>query len=304
MALLRATALVVAIAAAATSSALLRRSALRRAPAPVDVLLDVPAIPGVIARPLAFGFNSLLSDFTFIESIQALAMRKADLPDDQSAGLDRRLYRLLDYSIEVDPRFVGAYRFAGAALPHETADGKKILGVFAAVEILERGVRQRPDTWHIPFLLGFLQAYYLEDYASAGKNLALAAHDAGAPRYLGLLATRMAAQGGDLETALQLAQTMMAQANEEDTRKQWMARVEDLLMERDLRRIEEAAARYREQRGGPPQSVAALVSAGLLPAAPQEPHGGRYLIGPDGTARSTASERLRVFGGSARVEVK
>src|SRR5262249_31967309 len=145
---------------------------------------------------------------------------------------DRRLYRLLEYSVEVDPKFAGAYRFAGAALPHETVDGKA-LGGLGATSILEKGVRERPDDWHVPFLLGFLQSYYLHDFAAAGRSFALAARNPGAPKYVGLLSTRLAARGGTLDTALELAQAMLSQANEEDTKRAWQQRVQALTMEQD-----------------------------------------------------------------------
>jgi hypothetical protein len=299
---IRGAAVTVILAAGAAASALLRISSQRLAPEPVETLYDVPPIPGDVARPLSFGFGSLLADFTFLEAIQVLAPRHGDWSAEQYAGPDRRLNRLLDYSVEVDPKFAGAYRFAGAALPHETNDGKA-LGVLPAISILERGARQRPDVWLIPFMLGFLESYYLRDYAEAGKYLSMAAQDPGAPPYLGLLATRVSAQGGELITALALAQTMLAQANEEETRRDWQARVEALEMERDLRAIEAASARFKAERGRAPSSVGELLAAGLLPREPVEPHGGRYLINPDGTARSTAAQRLRVFGGAGRLEV-
>jgi len=74
-------------------------------------------------------------------------------------------------------------------------------------------------------------------------------------------------------------------------------------MERDLRAIEDAAQRYREMKGVQARSVRALVSAGLLPGAPLEPHGGHYVLEGDGTARSTAAERLRVYGINENLEI-
>jgi hypothetical protein len=292
-----------ALAAGTASAVALRQAAENLAPPPVETLYDVPPIPGDVARPLAFGFRSLLADFTFLEAIQVLAPRTANWPWQKYAGVDRRLHRLLDYSVEVDPKFAGAYRFAGAALPHETRDGKA-LGVLAAVSILERGARERPDVWNIPFLLGFLETYYLRDYVAAGKNLTIAAKDPGAPSYLGLLATRVTAQGGEVTTALAMAQTMLAEANEEETRREWQGRVEALEVERDLRAIEAANARFQAERGRFASSVTELLAAGFLSREPVEPHGGRYLIDADGRARSTnGGERLRIFGGAARLEV-
>jgi hypothetical protein len=96
---------------------------------------------------------------------------------------------------------------------------------------------------------------------------------------------------------------MLTQANEDETRKTWQDRVDALHMERDLRAIEDAAQRYREIKGMPPRSVPALVAAGFLPGIPPEPHGGHYVLEGDGTARSTAVERLRAYGLSQRLEI-
>jgi len=299
---LRSNAAVLVFALAVGAASLLRTSARNRAPAAIDEEIDVPPIPGDVARALTFGFRSLLADFTLLQAIQVLPTRHGDMSAETAAPLDRRLFRLLEYSVEVDPKFGGAYRFAAAALPHESGDDK-VFGVLGAVQILEKGLRERPDDWHMGFLLGFLQSYYLRDFPAAARSLAAAAEQRGAPPWLGLLATRLAAQGGEMQIATSLAEAMLAQANEEETRKQWQDRVDALHMERDLRAIEEAAQRYREIKGVPPRSVHALVSAGLLPAVPREPHGGRYLIDADGTARSTAAERLRAHGLSTRFEI-
>jgi hypothetical protein len=288
--------------ASVSAAAYLRKSAQNLAPVPVDIAFDVPPMPEAVAAPLTFGFRSLLADFTFLEAIQLLAQRKGDAPSAATLPLDRRLSNLLSYATNVDPKFAGAYRFAGAALTHETVDGKA-MGVLAAVQLLEKGVRERPDEWRIGLSLGFLRAYYLRDYAGAAAALAEAARDPKAPRYLGLLATRMAAQGGELQMATTMAEAMLQHANEEETRREWQDRVNALHMERDLRAIEEAAQRYHGQRGTWPTSVLALVVGGFLAEEPQEPHGGRYVLGPNGEARSTVADRLRVYGGSAGLEV-
>lgn len=288
--------------ALATAAVALRISAQQRAPADVETEADIPPIPGDVARALTFGFASLLADFTLLQAIQLLPQRHGDMPPEVAGPMDRRLFRLLDYCVELDPKFTGAYRFAGAALPHETMDGK-VFGVLNGVQILEKGLRERPDDWHMGFLLGFLQSYYLRDFAAAARSFSIAARQPRAPAYVGLLATRLAAQGGELQMATSLAEAMLAQANEEETRKEWRQRVDALHMERDLRAIEEAAQRYRAARGTLPKSVQSLVASGFLPEMPREPHGGRYLIDADGAARSTGAERLRAFGLHSRFEV-
>jgi hypothetical protein len=299
---MRAVIVAIAISGLGLSTGALRRSAHEAAPPAVNTQIDVPAIPGEVAGPLAFGFRSLVADATFLEAIQLLAIRKTSLPSTETIGLDRTLTLLLTYSTEMDPKFAGAYRFAGYALPHETVDGKA-MGVLAAVSLLERGVRERPDDWTLSLTLGFLQSYYLHDFRRASRTLALAAKTHGAPPYLALLATRVGAQAGDLETATSMAELMLAQANEDRARREWEERVEALHMERDLQAIDAAVQRYRSEHGAPPRSLQMLVAAGYLRGVPREPHGGAYVIDGDGTARSTAAERLRVYGGPTTLEV-
>src|SRR5207237_6066264 len=273
----RGSAILLAFAVAVFAAAVLRTSA--RAPSPVatDAVIDIPPIPGDVARALTFGFRPLLADFTLLQAIQVLPLRHGDMPPEIAAPIDRQLFRLLEYSVEIDPKFSGAYRFAAAALPHESGDGK-VYGVLNAIQILEKGLRECPDEWQMGFLLGFLQSYYLRDFPAAARSFAAAASLPRAPLWVGLLATRLAAQGGELQIATSLAEAMLVHANEEGTRKEWQDRVDALHMERDLRTIGDAAQRYREARGVPARSVQALAAAGFLPVVPHEPPGGPYVL--------------------------
>ena len=284
--------------AAIALTAVARHHGDRVRPPIVETQLEVPAFPAEVARPLAFGFRSLLADLTFLEAIQVLAQRKADVTYAGAVPLDRRLQRLITYSVDVDPRFAGAYRLAGTALPHETID-RKVSGVLGAAQILRQGVRERPDDWHIPFLLGFLESYYLGDMGEAGRHFALAAGLPNAPGYLGLLATRVEAHGGDLASATQIAETMAAQAQEEDARKQWDERLLLLREEKEIQALESAVAHWRELHGSAPHALDELVAAGWLRSLPQEPHGTSYLVDEDGSVHPTVVYRLRIFGDTA-----
>ena len=88
---------------------------------------------------------------------------------------------------------------------------------------------------------------------------------------------------------------MAEQASEESSQREWEERLLDLRMERQLREIEAAAARYAARTGDQAPSLAALVKTGDLSEFPREPHGGHYLL-QGGEARSTAKERLRIRG--------
>jgi hypothetical protein len=256
------------------------------------VAFDVPPFPSEVARPFSFGLRSLVADITFLEAIQVYGARKVGQSYAEGLAEDRRLARLLDYSTELDPQFRGAYRFGGNALIHATPDGKAA-GVFAAEALLARGLVNRPDDWRIAFLLGFIRNYYLNKRAEAASHFAVAASLPGAPKYIPFLATRLAADVGDLGFAEQLAQVMLSQATEEATRHEWEDRLLDLAMERHLRAIEAALAKFAARTGHPPRHLQDLVAAGELAAIPAEPRGGAYELDEKGAPRSTVRERLR-----------
>ena len=278
-----------------TAAWMLRLRAEELRPETSEAAFDVPPFPVEVARPFSFGLSAFAADLTFLEAVQVHGARKSSNPPAEQEAQDRALARLLDYTVEMDPLFGGAYRFAGSALPRHTLDGKA-KNVLAAEQILRKGVRERPDDWRIAFQLGFVESFYLAKMGDAARAMAQAAALPGAPRYIGFLATRLAADAGALDMGEQLAAAMEATATEEATREAWHQRLLDLRMERDLRALEAAAARFKARTGHESPSLAALVQAGDLAGLPEEPHGGQYTLLPDGEARSSAAPRLRVRG--------
>jgi hypothetical protein len=265
-------------------------------PRDANASIDVPPLPAEVARPFAFGMRSLAADLTFLETIQVHGARKNNQPEREAQHDDRLQARLLTYTTNLDEKFAGAYRYAGTTLPRHTLDGKAY-GVLDAWSLLRKGARERPDDWKIAFELGFIEAYYLGQMADAAEHLAAAARQPHAPAYLGLLATRLAADAGDLGIAQQMAETMAAEASDDEARQDWTTRLLDLKMERTLRAIDAAAKRYQVRTGARPPSVEALLAAQDLPPLPPEPHGGRFVLDPyTGEARSTAAQRLRFRG--------
>ncbi|TMA28769.1 MAG: hypothetical protein E6J78_05005 [Deltaproteobacteria bacterium] len=271
-----------------------RESADRLRPSPPATTFDVPPIPTDVARPLSFGFASVGADLAFLEAVQVHGGRKTNRSERSEAAADRALARLVRYAVEMDPKYRGAYRFAGMALIRHTTDGKAV-NVLVAEQILQQGTRERPDDWQIFFNLGFIQSYYLGHMADAAESLWRASRLKGAPKYLGLLATRLAADAGDMRVARALAEEMVTRASEESTRAEWDARLRDIEMEERARFLDQAVSRFRELRGHDPDSLQDLVRAGILREIPTEPHGGRFLI-EDGVVVSSEGGRLRVRG--------
>jgi len=76
----RGSAILLAFAVAVFAAAVLRTSARTHAPVATDAVIDIPPIPGDVARALTFGFRPLLADFTLLQAIQLLPLRHGDMP--------------------------------------------------------------------------------------------------------------------------------------------------------------------------------------------------------------------------------
>gem|GEM_PF-371814 len=278
------------LVAALVSAAALRSRADRLRPPAPEVAYDIPPFPAEVARPLSFGFASLVADLTFLEAIQILGTRKSSWSAARGMHEDRALARLLDYATAMDRKFALAYRFTGMGITRHSADGKAT-GVLPGRQILERGAAECPNDWQILFYLGFFNTFYLGDSAAAGRALAQAALLPQAPRYLGLLATRLSADAGQLESARQMAEQMALQATEPEAHEEWVARLKDIQMESDLRALEAARTRYLAKAGHEPRTLSELVAANELRAIPVEPHGGVYRLS-EGAFTSTGGQRL------------
>lgn len=237
------------------------------------------------ARPALLGYDALAADVVWLQAIQYTGDRLAtgrDLPG---------LYPFLDATTELDPKYQVVYYLGGTALvaldrrPDE------------AVRLLEKGLRSLPDDWQVPFLLGYTHLFYYQDYAAAARYIEDAARKVGHQTYLTALAARLHAQAGSPDTALAFLDGMRRGTTDPAVRAGIEQRMAEVVVDRDLRAIEAAAARFREARGRLPETVEEVTRAGYLDAVPKEPFGGRYRIDPaTGAASSTSGHgRLKVY---------
>jgi len=236
-------------------------------------------------RPfLSFGFRNFLADLVWLEAVQVSGSRK------MTPGDYDRLSIFLQTVINFDPRFKVPYLLGGLIL------GESWGHVPEAVRILEKGMENHPSDWRFPFYLGFTQYFSLGDPQEAGITMEAASRIPGSPPYLPLLASRMLVEGRNPETALALLSGMVSQETDPAREKVLRKRILDVTAERDIQMLERAVAEYRRRTESAPANLADLVREGFVRTIPPEPHGGRYLLSPDGTVRSSEMrDRLRVF---------
>jgi hypothetical protein len=251
-------------------------------PEPVRPSLLVP----LSHRPaLSLGFRNFLADVAWLEAVQVAGNRKLGRADYD------RLVELLGTVFRLDPHFLVPYLFGGILLGDSPDHGP------AALAILERGEKEFPLEWRLPFYAGYIHYFTLGNAAEGGVDILRASRIPGSPSYFPLLASRMLAEGNRPETALAFLRELVN--NEKDPRRMRVLeeRIRQVVVERDLQSLEKAVSEYKARMGASPGRLADLVDAGIIPRIPQEPNGGRYVMTPDGTVRSDRAPggRLKVL---------
>lgn len=236
-------------------------------------------------RPgLAFGFRNVLSDVVWLQAVQVSGKKDLVRPDYD------RLYRLLDAVSNYDSRFLVPYLLGGLVLGESPNHARE------AFRTLDRGWRNHPREWRLPFYMGYTSYFILGDPLEGGRLMQEASRLPGSPAYLPRLSARMLVEAKAPETALSFLQEMIAKETDPQRRDVLIRRAIEVAVERDIQRIERAAEEYRVARGKAPGSLDDLVTAGLLRAVPEEPNGGRYYLSDDGQVRSSRiKQRLKVY---------
>lgn len=240
---------------------------------------------GISLHPsFTFGFRNLFADLSWLGAVQVAGTRKLTRNEYD------RLALMIQTVIQFDPRFKVPYLLGGLLL------GDSRPHVPEALKILQQGRANHPDDWRFPFYLGYLHYFPLGDPVEGGKALESAAKIENSPPYLALLAARMFSEGRKPETALRFLNRMMKEENDPARLEVLRRRIREVVAERDMQRLESAVDAYRGKTGRIPKALSDLVREGMIARVPEEPHGGRYLLSPDGKIGSSrVRERLKVF---------
>lgn len=264
------------------------------------VLSEPPARPltramtGVVAfnpqllRVLWAGFHALAADFYWVRTCEQMGMAsKAE--EYRDVGVWANL------ATDLDPKFKLVYGFAAVAMPFNLGRNNWVNGD-ESTALLRKGLVQYPNEFWFEFLLAHNLIFYQKDFAAAGELLRTLAGRPNAPRFLRHLATRVLAQGGEVEAALEFAHAGLAAAEDDDSRATFAFRIKQLETERVLQSVDRAIAQFRETEQRLPSGIVELLTRGFLTEMPVDPSGGELYVDRKGRARSTfEGRRLEVI---------
>jgi tetratricopeptide (TPR) repeat protein len=242
---------------------------------PYDVL-HVPT--GAAARVAALGHRTALSDLYWLSTVQYIGEPKAE-----ARGWEK-LFPLAELVTDLDPRHGYAFQTAGIVL---SAAGR----LEESDAILEKGIeRGPPGWWSYPYYLSFNAWFYRGDFVAGARWAEQAARTPGASPNISHLALSLASKTGTPEQAIAMLQELRRTVQDEISAGRIDEQLKLAYLERDAQALEKLVAAYRERTGAEPVDLSALVRAGLLPALPQDPFGGKYVwVAEANEVRSSAN---------------
>jgi len=200
------------------------------------------------ARALAFGFDTLLADFYWIQAVLLIGGAEAN-PAQHAVALGR----MIDVVTTLDPWVGHPYRFAAVWLDQSEED------VRTANRLLRRGIEHHPEDWRQYFYLGFNLFFYLQEYKEAADVLHRAAQLPGAPAYLPRLVARLRSKSADIDAAAILLHELVREAPDDASRAQYQAALDEIEIEHKARQLDRAREAFRKLAGRDLERVTELV---------------------------------------------
>ncbi|MDH4083145.1 MAG: hypothetical protein OEV99_06675 [Nitrospira sp.] len=251
--------------------------------AKIEELAQLPR--GEHLKPALLGYHHLGADVVWLRLLQVVGKKT------NTAGEYEWLYHALDVVTTLDPQYAYAYYVGGVVLTNYANR------VDLSNRLLEKGHRENPGEWNLPFLLGYNHYFILGNAPKGAVYIAQAARTAGAPDFLPGLATRMHAEAGNPDVALQFLEALWKENPDLVVREKLETRAKEVIIERDLRLLEQAIGLYQKKYHASPKALTELVSTGYLSRIPEEPFGGSYELNTQTgqVTSSTHPTRLKVF---------
>ena len=248
------------------------------------------ALQGARLKGYALGFEGLIADWYWMQSLQYVGSKIIENPDanisiDNLNALNPRLlYPYLDNATTLDPRFIAPYSYGAFVLP--AIDKEQ------AIKITLKGIENNPDNYYLYHQLGYIY-WKTEDYQKAEETYTKGSQVAGAPPFMKLMAANMKSEGGSRETARVVYQQIYNEAENEQIKESALLKIQtlDSLDERDA--IKKVLDNFQQQTGRCPNNwreIFPLIRQVRLPNgsdlkvqaetfAPVDPSNAPYLTG-------------------------
>jgi hypothetical protein len=257
----------------AASSFVLHRVDQLRPKATLEEVLFLSS-PKVIKRA-SLGYDGLMACIYWTRAVQYFGYRHH-----YDAASYNLLAPLLQITTQLDPHLVVAYEFGSSFLAPKPPDGAG--QPERAIELMDYGIQNNPNDWHLYYDLGFLYYMELKDYKNAAETFERGSQVPNAHPFLRIFAAQMAQHAGEYETARMLWSATYQNTQDKLIRGNAIEHLRALRVDEDVEHLQEAVTRFGERTGRLPTSMAELVAAEGLAGTPVDPDGHPYKLTPEG----------------------
>jgi tetratricopeptide (TPR) repeat protein len=228
-----------------------------------------------LLKRMSLGYDGLLADVYWTRAVQYFG-------DKLTRGSEHfdLLAPLLEITTTLDPHLLVAYEYGSNFLAPKIPGGAD--QPQRAIKLVEFGIRNNPNQWHLYYDLGFIYYMELGDYPRAEQAFADGAKVPHAHQIMPLMAAKMAEHAGNIQTARLMWVTTYQITRDPMVKSNAVAHLNALQVDEDVTTLEKVVSHYREKTGHLPQKFADLETANMLRGTPVDPLGHTYKLMPDG----------------------
>lgn len=228
-----------------------------------------------LVRRASLGFDGLLACIYWTRTVQYFGHRHFFREHTYN-----ELAPLLEITTALDPHMIPAYQFGASFLAPAPPNGAG--QPERAIQLMEYGIRNNPDNWHLYYDLGFVYYTELKDYRKAAEVFEAGSKVKDAHPFMKVLAAQMAEHAEDFETARMLWTATYQSSNETNIRQNALEHLRSIQVDQDVTNLQQAVARFNVSNGRLPTNMWELASAEHLPGVPVDPDGNPYDLTLDG----------------------
>ncbi len=227
-----------------------------------------------LLKHLSLGYDGLLADIYWTRAVQYFGEQH------QTGRSDYKLlWPLLNITTHLDPHLVPAYEFGSAFLTVPPPQGAGEPD--RAIELVEYGIRNNPDDWHLYYDLGFIH-YDQKNYKAAADAFDRGSKVPNAHPFLKVMAAQTAQHGGETRTAQMLWTSVYETTRDPQIRDNAKSHLVSITADQQCEELERIVEAYRLKTGRNPSGFIDLIRAGILRGIPLDPTGTEYQLDDQG----------------------
>ena len=234
---------------------------------------DIVELNPAALRVVTFGYHQSVAALLWVRAVLSFSDVFKEPREEEIAALRSKIASVG----ALDPTWRTVWFYGGSML-------RVLDRVEDSDEVFREGMKNLPQDPYFPFALGMNAWLYRADAEEAGRYLGIAAELPGAPGWYAAAAAGFLDTGGQRRAGLRYLAEQIEAETDPDVRGWLERKYTEILHDERAEAIGQALESWRDAHPG---STAGL---GRLEGLPEDPLGGRWILGADGQPRSSVRE--------------